>query len=240
MKKILEIGKIEAGIFIDRPNRFIGNIQIGNEIVQCHIHDSGRIKELLYPGNTVGIKKVDKIGKRKTNWDLIYGMTQDGEKILLNSAYHRYISEYILKDKKICPFGALDSLKTEVKNGDSRLDFLGVQDKKNIWIEVKGVSLVENNIAMFPDAPSERAQKHLVELMKLKEKGDRAAVLLLVFRSATKFRPRFETDIKFTKLFYEALQKGVEVYLMPLCLKDNAIYYDNKKIDIIDKKLLTI
>lgn len=236
MKKIYEIGIDKTGVFIDRPNRFIGNIKVENDVIKCHIHDSGRIKELLYFGNKVGLKKAKNKAKRKTEWDLICAKTPEkDEDILLNSAYHRYISEKFLKDSEISPFGKIDKLRAEVKNGDSRLDYLLMKGEEKIWVEVKGVSLVVDKIAMFPDAPSVRAQKHLKELMSLKEKGDRAAVLLLVFRKADKFRPRHETDINFSELFYEAKKKGVEIYPIQFELKDGDIYYIDNKIEIIEE-----
>lgn len=176
MKKIYDIGKIEIGKFVDRPNRFIAEIEIDNKVEKCHVHDSGRIRELLFQGNEVGVKRATNLEKRKTAFDVISALTQEkDERVLINSSFHRYISENILKDFDISPFGEVDSIKAEVKIGDSRLDYLLTSGDKKIWIEVKGVSLSEEKIAKFPDAPSTRACKHLKELIKLKESGDRAA-----------------------------------------------------------------
>ena len=168
---------------------------------------------------------------------MISAKADDGEDILINSAYHRYISENFLKDLEISPFGKVDSITAEVKNGDSRLDYLLEKDGKKIWVEVKGVSLSVNKIAMFPDAPSTRAQKHLKELIKIKENGDRAAVLLLVFRDSESFRPKYETDLEFSKLFYKAIKVGVEIYPVQFYLKDGDIIYREKKIEILPETL---
>lgn len=196
MKKIYDIGKIEIGKFVDRPNRFIAEIEINNKVEKCHVHDSGRIRELLFQGNEVGVKRATNLEKRKTAFDVISALTQEkDERVLINSSFHRYISENILKDFDISPFGEVDSIKAEVKIGDSRLDYLLASGDKKIWIEVKGVSLSEDKVAKFPDAPSTRACKHLKELIKLKESGDRAAVMLLVFRDSDKFRPKYETQL---------------------------------------------
>ena len=172
MKKIYDIGKIEIGKFVDRPNRFIAEIEINNKVEKCHVHDSGRIRELLFQGNEVGVKRATNLEKRKTAFDVISALTQEkDERVLINSSFHRYISENILKDFEISPFGEVDSIKAEVKIGDSRLDYLLASGDKKIWIEVKGVSLSEDKVAKFPDAPSTRACKHLKELIKLKESG---------------------------------------------------------------------
>lgn len=237
-KLIYKIGIDEAGKFLERPNRFIAKVKLKDrgEVI-CHVHDSGRIRELLFLENEVNLKKAKEGSKRKTDWDLISAKADDGEDILINSAYHRYISENFLRDFEISPFGKVDSITAEVKNGDSRLDYLLEKGEEKIWVEVKGVSLSVNKVAMFPDAPSTRAQKHLKELIKIKENGDRAAVLLLFFRDSESFRPKYETDLEFSKLFYKAIKAGVEIYPVQFYLKDGYIIYREKKIEILPENL---
>ena len=232
-KEIYEIEINETGKFLERPNRFICEAELSDgKIVTAHVHDSGRIKELLYKGNSVSLRKAKDISKRKTEWDLISAKAEDGEDILLNSSFHRYISENILRNFEISPFGEVDLVKAEVKNGHSRLDYMLEKDNKKIWVEVKGVSLSVNKRAIFPDAPSERATKHLNTLMEIKKNGERACVLLLVFRDSDSFIPNYETDKLFFKTFYKALENGVEVYPIQLKLKNGEIFYTDKKISI--------
>lgn len=237
-KQIYEIEISAEGKFIDRPNRFICEAELLNgEKVTAHVHDSGRIKELLYPGNIVSLRKAKDTSKRKTEWDLISARAEDGEDILLNSSFHRYISENILNDEEISPLGKADSVKAEVKYGHSRLDYLVEKEGQKIWIEVKGVSLSVNRHAIFPDAPSIRACKHLETLMELKEKGDRAGVLLLIFRNSEDFSPNWETDPQFSKLFYRAQKNGVEIYPVQLKFEKGRIFYTDKKIKIVPEKI---
>ena len=151
----------------------------------------------------------------------------------MNSAFHRYISENFLKDSSICPFGEIDSLKAEVKNGHSRLDFLLEKDNQKIWVEVKGVSLSVDKIAIFPDAPSIRAVKHLETLMDIKKNGERACILLLIFRDSHSFIPNLDTDKLFFNTFYKALSVGVEVYPVQFKLDNGKVYYTDKTINII-------
>ena len=232
-KEIYEIEINETGKFLERPNRFICEAELSDgKIVTAHVHDSGRIKELLYKGNSVSLRKAKDISKRKTEWDLISAKAEDGEDILLNSSFHRYISENILRNFEISPFGEVDLVKAEVKNGHSRLDYMLEKDGKKIWVEVKGVSLSVNKRAIFPDAPSERATKHLNTLMEIKKNGERACVLLLVFRDSDSFIPNYETDKLFFETFYKALENGVEVYPIQLKLKNGEIFYTDKKISI--------
>lgn len=225
MKKIYEIPWDTEARFIERPNRFVAHVELedGREEI-VHVHDSGRLQELLFSGNEVKIKKASN-PNRKTQWDMISAKSDDGEDILINSAYHRYISQNLLSDPEVSPLGEVDSLKAEVKYGKSRIDYLLEKDGKKIWVEVKGVSLSMDKVAAFPDAPSIRAVKHLNELMELKEGGDRAAVLLLILRDSQYFRPKWETDPKFSDAFYEAMEKGVEVYPVQFELRGKEIVY---------------
>lgn len=238
--EIFSIGSCIEGIFVDRPNRFVANVKVDEDVFLCHVHDSGRIRELLYKNNKIKIRKATNIENRKTLYDVISAKADDGEEILINSSFHRYISENILLNTKISPFGKIENIHPEVKYGKSRMDFLlkkkiGINREEKIWVEVKGVSLSVDRTAMFPDAPSERATKHLNELMELKKSGDRAAVLMLVFRDSDVFRPKYETDPKFYKTFYEAIREGVEIYIVQCFLKNDKIYCRDKNIKILEE-----
>ncbi len=225
MKKIYEVPWDTEAKFIDRPNRFVANVRLedGREEV-VHVHDSGRLQELLFPENNVKIRRAEN-PNRKTKWDMISAEASDGEDILINSAHHRYISQNLLTDPEVSPFGEVDSLKAEVKYGKSRIDYLLEKDGDKIWVEIKGVSLSKDRVAAFPDAPSVRAVKHLNELIELKEAGNRAAVVLLILRSSDYFRPKWETDPKFSDAFYEAIERGVEVYPLQFELVGRDIIY---------------
>lgn len=236
MKFIFNV-KIDAiGIFIERPNRFIAHFKLQDgTIAIAHVHDSGRIKELLFPGNKVLLRKAIDISKRKTQWDVIAALSDDGEEVLINSSIHRYITDNFFKDFSISPFGKVDSIKAEVKYGKSRLDYLLIKNNENIFIETKGVSLVENKIATFPDAPSIRATKHLNELIQLKKEGNRAVIFLIILKDADYFIPKKDTDPLFFETFYKALSEGVEVYPIQFYFNNGNIFYKNKIIKILDK-----
>lgn len=231
---LYEIDIDAVGIFIDRPNRFTANFKLdSNEIVTAHVHDSGRLKELLFPGNKVLLRKAKNTENRKTSWDVIAAISDDNEEILINSSFHRYIAENLLKHVKISPFGDYEKIKPEVKYGKSRLDFLIEKNNEKIYIETKGVSLSINKVATFPDAPSIRAVKHLNELIEIKKQGHRAAVLLLVLRDSNFFIPKADTDPLFAETFYTAIKNGVEVYPIQFVFKNGKIYFIKKDIKII-------
>ena len=207
MKRLYEIPVDAEAIFLKRLNRYLAEVEFDSgEKDMVHVHDPGRLKELLYEGNRVKLRRA-KNTNRKTRWDVI-SADAESEDILVNSMYHRYISQEILNNSDVNPLGVLDYIKAEVKYGNSRIDYLVEKNGEKIWIEVKGVSLSENGLAMFPDAPTTRGQRHLKELMEIKEKGDRAAVYFLILRDSKSFRPRWETDPKFSQLFYEGNETG--------------------------------
>ena len=110
-------------------------------------------------------------------------------------------------------------------------------EKDKIYIETKGCTLVEDNIAKFPGAPSVRAVKHLRELMELKKEGFRAAVIILIFRRSEIFAPEHNIDREFSETFYEAMEKGVEIYPILLKYEDKNIYFE-KNVGIMEKSVL--
>ncbi len=225
---ITDISWDMGAIFRERPNRFVGIVDIPEldlKEERIHVHDPGRLTELLFPGNRVLLKREDK-ETRKTKWDLIAARWED-QWILVHSGYHRAITESILSNKDICPFGELVEIKSEVKVGRSRMDFL-VTTKNNdqIMVEVKGCTLTQDGIALFPDAPTERGKRHLETLTRLKEEGMRTAVIILVFRKDSQwFQPNQETDLKFAEAFYTAMEKGVEVYPLVCSYENKMIIY---------------
>ena len=171
MVKIADVPWDSQGTLKSRPNRFLAIVDIEqNGTVlkdqKVHVRDPGRLKELLYPGNKVLVKH--RPGEnRKTQWEIIAALDDDW--ILINSGYHRAISEAILRNPEISPFGKLDRLKAEVSVGHSRLDFMLEKDGQQIGLEIKGCTLEIREIALFPDAPTERGAKHVESLKGLVE-----------------------------------------------------------------------
>ncbi len=251
-EKLYEIGYDEEVVFKERVNRFTvrfrfnrgksvrGSERQGNNTGQeneiyedfAHLHDTGRLKELLVNGAKLFVRRADK-KERKTKWDVI-GVKTGDEVVLINTSFHRYIAESVFRNGKILPFSQPEYMKPEIRYGDSKIDFYIETGKDKIYVEVKGCTLVEENTAKFPGAPSVRAVKHLQELMKLKEEGFRAAVLILIFRNSEVFAPEHNIDRVFAETFYEAMEKGVEVYPVLLKYKEGSIYFE-KNIEIMEK-----
>ena len=226
--EVIELNWDAQGIFRSRPNRFISIIDIIDPVdikgERVHVHDPGRLKELLYPGNRILLKKA--FGKnRKTKWDVIAAQFEN-EWILIHSGYHRAISEWMLRTKQ-SPLGSLKEIRPEVTVGHSRLDFICKdEDDKVIGVEVKGCTLAVDGVALFPDAPTERGRRHLETLMEMKASGKRAALLVLIFRHESRcFSPNELTDPGFAETFRRAVEKGVEVYPLVFRYDGSTIVY---------------
>lgn len=187
--------------------------------VEVHVHDPGRLKELLYPNNQVLLRKATN-PNRKTGWDLIAAKCEK-EWILTHSGFHRQIAEWVINNPKVSPFKTVKSIKPEVKFKNSRLDFLLTKKNgKKIWVEVKGCTLAVDGVALFPNAPTKRGARHIRHLMDAKKKGDDSAIVILVFRPDAKcFAPFKERDPEFAEIFYEAVDEGVGVH--PLLFEYN-------------------
>jgi sugar fermentation stimulation protein A len=208
---LITISDLKKGLFMARPNRYLADVEMEGAQVKVHVHDPGRLKELLYEGNECLVRYAAGL-KRKTEWDMIAASVDDGY-VLIHSGYHRYIANAILENHEISPFGMLKEIRAEVKFGHSRMDFRLLDEKgEAIWVEVKGCSLSENGIAKFPDAPTVRGTKHLESLIAIKESGERACVFILVLGKSEVFEPNGTTDPVFYDTFYKAMDNGVEIY----------------------------
>lgn len=208
-----------------RPNRFtVEFVDEENEVQLAHLHDPGRLKELLIDGVPILVEFVKdyKKSNRKTKYNMI-GVYYEDNWVLLNSSFHNKLVEELINNKSIDKLEEYDVFKAEHTYGDSRLDFLLKNDNdEELYLEVKGCTLVVNSIAMFPDAPTIRGTKHLNELIKIREDGKKSAVIILILQnSAMTFTPNYITDKKFSKTLKKAYEKNVEV--IPVHIKTSLI-----------------
>ena len=204
------------GIFKNRPNRFIAEVEIEGEIVKAHLPNTGRCKELLIDGTTVYLKPSDN-PNRKTKYSL-YLVENNGALVAMFSQQANKIVFDAIKDGKIKELSGYSILESEKTIGNSRIDiYLANLDNENnlideTYVEVKSVTLIKDGIAQFPDAPTERGRKHLEELISLKKEGIRAVVFFLIEHpNGNSFRPNWENDPKFSMTLNNAYNEGVEI-----------------------------
>ncbi|MHA1269421.1 MAG: DNA/RNA nuclease SfsA [Candidatus Helarchaeota archaeon] len=203
---------IQKAIFIERPNRFIAIVDINGSEDIVHVPNPGRMHELLIPGVEIILRNVNSLN-RKTKYDLI-GIIKNGVHISLDSNAPNKIFKEAIINGKISEFGNILVVKSEVKYGSSRLDFLLTNPNEKIYIEIKSCTLVESGIALFPDAPTLRGVRHLNELEDIIKKGNRSAIIFIVQRNDAKcFKPNDETDPLFGKTLRRVVKNGVEIYV---------------------------
>ena len=199
---------IQQGYFLSRPNRFIAHVEISGVTEICHVKNTGRCRELLTERAVVYVQQHDD-SKRKTKYSLI--AVRKGN-LLINmdsQAPNKAVAEW-LTDKQ--PFGEIRVMKPECRHGNSRFDFYVETEKRKIFIEVKGVTLENNGIAMFPDAPTARGVKHLQELTDCLQQGyEAAAIFVIQFTGAKLFKPNYATHPEFAQALRAAQAAGVQV-----------------------------
>ena len=224
---IFEIKPDTKGYFVSRKNRFAVNVKIpgDNEPAYVHLHDPGRLKELLFVKNKILLKKANN-SERKTKWDIIAARCKE-EWILINSSYHRYISENLLNSNRLSPIKNITKIEPEKKYKDSRLDYLlTVKNGEKVWVEVKGCTLLNNSFALFPDAPTVRGSKHLEHLTEIRKNAVRSALMILVLVNAKEFKPNIKTDKRFTDMFKLANDAGVEIYPVKFSYDGQYVKYE--------------
>lgn len=233
------------GIFKNRPNRFIAEVEVENSLEIAHVPNTGRCKELLVENAVVWLKPSDN-PNRKTKFSLHFvenrGVlvslySQEANSIVYDSIINGEIKElsgysYHQREKTV------DNSRIDIYLANQEDDCCGMNSLVNpCYVEVKGVTLIIDNEARFPDAPTQRGSKHLKELIKLKKEGNRCVVFFLIQHPLGKyFRPNWENDPLFSKTLNEAYENGVEilVYRCDNQLNGIKLIQESLKFDLSD------
>ncbi len=200
------------GIFVKRLNRFAGVAFIDGKEVLVHIHDPGRLQELLYPGAKIWVRRRQ---SGKTQYYLLAVELND-ELVLVDSARHNKIAAWLIETGVI--LRGYQLVKFEPRFGDGRFDLLlRSPSGREALVEVKGVTLEVAGRALFPDAPTSRGARHMEELAKAASEGFETHVLFLVFRKrAEKFSPNWGMDRRFSEALRRAWKRGVSLHAVKL------------------------
>ena len=199
---------IKEGIFVSRPNRFIAHVEIDGKVEICHVKNTGRCKELLIPGTKVYLEESSN-PNRKTKYDLVQVYKGD-QLVNLDSQMPNFLVKEWLENG--LGFPDITLLETEKKYGNSRFDLYTEYQGKKAWIEVKGVTLENDGIARFPDAPTERGIKHIKELGKCVEDGYEAWIIFVIqMENIHEFQPNWNTHPQFGEALIEAKERGVNI-----------------------------
>ena len=207
----MQYGKILPARFLSRPNRFVARVEAEGEELVCHVKNTGRCRELLVPGATVWLEESPN-PSRKTKFDLI--AVEKGDRLINmdaqapNKVFGEWAAAGGFRE-------GLTLLRPETTYGSSRFDFYWESSKSRGFVEVKGVTLEEDGVVRFPDAPTLRGVKHLDELVKAREAGYEAAVCFVIqMEDVCWFAPNDVTHPEFGQALRRAAQAGVEILAM--------------------------
>ncbi len=214
---------VTEGRFIKRPNRFIARVRLQGEEISCHVKNTGRCRELLIPGCLVGLEKSANLN-RKTAYDLV-SVQKHGRWVNMDSQMANLVAGEWLREGELFPKASV--LRPEVRYGNSRFDFYLEEGKRKIFLEVKGVTLEEEGIARFPDAPTLRGVKHLKELCACIQEGYEAWLLFVIqMKGVREFRPNWATHREFAETLLLAKKAGVKILAYDCQVDMGSIYLD--------------
>ena len=219
----MEYANMVPGIFKARPNRFIAHVEIDGQLETVHVKNTGRCKELLQPGVGVWCQKCDNLN-RKTQYDLI--CVQKGERLINmdSQAPNAAVGEWLRNGG----FGQVSNIRAEVTYGNSRFDYTFEKEGKRYYLEVKGVTLENQGVCAFPDAPTMRGAKHVRELVTAVREGNCACVLFVIQMEQVQYlHPNDIRDPEFGTALREAAAAGVEVMAMDCCVTESSMTIRN-------------
>lgn len=224
----MKYDKIIEGLFINRPNRFIAEVLIDGKEETVHVRNTGRCKELLIPGAKVILEDCSHNTKRKTKYSLI-AVWKGKMLVNMDSQVPNEVVFDGIENGKIDGFENLNFLKREVTYGKSRFDMYFETKEDKGFIEVKGVTLEANGLAMFPDAPTIRGRKHLLEMIDAVKSGHRGIILFLIqMKGPAFFKPNYEMDSDFSEAVIKAHKAGVEILAYDSNVTVDSITIGNK------------
>lgn len=214
--------------FNKRPNRFQAYVKIGEDEVMVHVPNTGRCREILVEGCTV-LLRYEPGENRKTKYDLIAAYKND-KLINIDSQIPNKVVDEALKNKKIENLTSYNVIEREKTYGNSRFDFrLTDENGKQYFLEIKGATLEDNGVIMFPDAPTERGTKHIMELVEARKNDNGAGVLFLIQMDNVKyFTPNTERDPEFSKALKYASEHGVDVMAYSCDVSEKSITLKDK------------
>lgn len=209
---------IVKGRFYDRPNRFIANVWIDDKLETVHVKNTGRCRELLLPDSEVVLEVSDN-PKRKTKYDLIAVYKKGLGWVNIDSqAPNKVVHEWLLKQD-------YTYIKPEYTYGNSRIDFYMEKGEEKYLMEVKGCTLEVDKIGYFPDAPTVRGVKHMLEFIKAREEGYHCIIAFVIqMEGIHEVRANVTTHKEFGEVWEKAEKAGVEFLFLECKVSENSLH----------------
>ncbi len=228
--------KIETAVFKSRPNRFIAHVETERGMEVCHVKNTGRCKELLVPDARIWVQRNDNPA-RKTALDLI--AVQKGNLLInMDSQISNRVAEEWIRgghfaiqrsDGERHVFSRETRIRPETRYGDSRIDLYLEDGDIRMFLEIKGVTLEEDGVARFPDAPTERGVKHVHELIRCHEDGYEAGILFVIqMKGVHRMEPNDRTHPAFGEALRDAERAGVYIMAVDCLVEPDSICADEE------------
>lgn len=220
----MRYGDIVAAEFIERPNRFIAYVNLYGERTKVHVKNTGRCGELLRDHTKVYLEKNDS-ESRSTAYDLV-AVDKDGRLVNMDSNAPNQVAGEWLRAGGL--YSDVSLVKPETTFGNSRFDFyVESTSGKKAFVEVKGVTLERKGAAAFPDAPSERALKHVEELIEARRLGYEAYLLFVIQMKGVSFvEPNMDTQPAFGEALKRARRAGVRLLAYDCLVREDGLEMD--------------
>lgn len=219
--------EVKFGEFSRKLNRFVAEVFIDGQLEKVHIKNTGRLIEVLKPGATVALEPSNN-PKRVTRYSIIAAKKEE-KWVNIDSQVPNSVVYEALKKGKLMQFVGVTDIKREVRYESSRFDLFYYRDKIPGFIEVKGVTLEQDGVAMFPDAPTSRGTRHVNTLIQAKDEGFEATILFIVQMGGCHlFTPYKDMDIAFYQMLKEAAVKGVQLLAYDCEVTESTIQLNNQ------------
>lgn len=215
--------RIEEAVFLSRPNRFLAQVRTSGGEEVCHVKNTGRCRELLIPGTRIWVQRNDN-PSRKTALDLI-AAEKAGKVVNMDSQIPNKVAEEWIRSGHL--FEEPRLIRPETRYGDSRFDLYLENAESRMFLEVKGVTLEEDGVARFPDAPTLRGVKHIQELIRCREEGYRAGILFVIQMKGVRYlEPNDRPHPEFGEALRRADRAGVEILAVDCRVTPESILAD--------------
>ena len=213
----MKYSHVVPATFLERPNRVVARVQIGEAAETVHVKNTGRCRELLIPGAEVYLAE-SRNPARKTKYDLVAVRKENGLLFNIDSqAPNQVVKEWLERRQ-------YDRVIPEFSYGESRIDFYMERGTERFLMEVKGCTLEIGGVGYFPDAPTERGVKHLRELVRAAQEGFHAMLAFVIqVDGVTEVRPYIETHPEFGSALEAAEEAGVEILFLSCHVEPNSI-----------------
>ena len=227
-QKGYRLPQLVKGKLVRRYKRFLADVEMETgEVITAHCPNSGSMRGCAIEGAPVWLSVSDNPNRKYPHtWELI----QAPETLIgINTMVPNRLVKLSIENGLIPELKGYETVRSEVKTSDhTRLDLmLESPERQSCYIEIKNCTLVENGVAMFPDAVTTRGQKHLRELIDLAAQGFRAVIFYLVQRTDARiFRPADGIDPAYGKGLRTAVESGVEILA-----KDSLIDFEQIQIN---------